>query len=650
MTKRHIQELSKVWKCLLADTIHAFPELEAFLKRDLERFERCVEARGLPFLLVDLPAVGKHLDRCLANGEYNFEGLPATSRGHSKVKLPRFLGRIYLLIFDDTGRLKEEPDTEAIFFLRQLTLFAKKYTIPCPTRLVSAAVVEMADVDAKLPEPSRFWNDPDCDLNGDTYRGLVHSRYNQRDDNWDERQLFLANFDIVSKLLSSALGSYDPQQWRFKHGPGAVSEKTGKHDKYTWSAWSEVLERVFPIADCGYHSYSSWARRCCDVPTDNPSGASSRLIAVPKTYSGPRLIAAEPGSNMWCQQNLLSYMYGRSGRTWLRGYVSFGDQSINQQLARDASVTGETATIDLSMASDLVTPDLVGQLFRTRPELLAALRSTRTPLVSQHLTRRVKETIMLKKFSTMGNATTFPVESFVFLTIALASVFTDRRIKPTDENITAFYGKVSVFGDDIVIPKGSRETFVRALEMLHFKVNTGKSYWNGKFRESCGVDAYNGVNVTPVYYRQAYDGTARSLSSVLATRNRYYDRYLLNTASYLTSTLPRHLAKVAPTSGAVGITTRGSLDNDPSRIRYNKDLHRWEIRTIGLSSNTSKSKTDGDSALLQYFTERPSPYTAWESGYEQKPLVKRRKVWVGLHELGTQSSSCGATVLLLSNQ
>lgn len=650
MSKCHVQELSKVWKCLLTDARHAFPQLATELERDLIRCERQVKARGIGVFLLDLPAIGKHLDRCLANGEYIPCMLPLTKRLSHGPKTPRFLGGLWLLIFDPDGRLKEEPDIEALFFLRQLLLFAKKFKVDCPKSAVSAAVVEMYSHDATLPKPKDFWSDSNIGVERSGYTGFASSMPLSFGTDGREHRLFLVNLDKVSRLIASALGIYDPADWRFKHGPGAIAERTGPSNKFCWSNWSERLEMVFPIADYGYHSYSSWGRdvappglaftkrdpaaKRLEIGSHEPG---SRLVAVPKTFAGPRLIAAEPSEHMWCQQSLLSYFATRSARSWISRFVVFDDQSQNQKMCIAGSVTGSLSTIDLSMASDCVTPDLVGNLFRTSPKLLLALRASRTLFVSQQLTHRVSETLVLKKFSTMGNAYTFPVESLAFLAIVLAAVLTHRRKDVKLEAIEDLIGEVSVFGDDLIVPTDSREAICSALEMLHFKVNTGKSFWSGNFRESCGVDSFRGHDVTPVYYRQHYSGNAKSLSSVLATRNRFYNRYLLNTAGYLESTLPRNLLRVAPGSGAIGLTTRGALDNDSLRVRYNTELHRREFLVLTVSSSQQKTKTDADAALLQYFTERPSPFTAWEHGYVQRTYERVRRTWVGSCRSGAQS-------------
>jgi len=96
----------------------------------------------------------------------------------------------------------------------------------------------------------------------------------------------------------------------------------------------------------------------------------------------------------------------------------------------------------------------------------------------------------------MGNATTFPVESLVFWAICSASLQYHGFHQP---------GAVFVFGDDIIVPAEMAEVVINDLESFGLVVNRTKSFWRSNFRESCGVDAFNGVNVTPVRWKTSVD-------------------------------------------------------------------------------------------------------------------------------------------------
>jgi hypothetical protein len=636
MSKCHVRELSNVYCALFQDALYAFPTLGAEFEKDLTRLKVLVERRGIRVYLDDLPAVGKHLDRCLAGGQYNLSGLPLTKRFSNRVVIPKFLRGLYLLVFHEGGSLREDCNAEAVFFLRQILYAAKKATYACSFEKTRDEVLEFIETDAQLPEPEGYWNaaDPSLPVAGVPYQGFGNSpQLKERIGLLEPRlrpdvSLFLTMLDKVSSLVTTTLGVYDPAEWRFRHGPGAIAETVGPSNKYSWTNWSESLESEYPLADCGFHNFASWADKCNDPTSIGSSEPSSRLVAVPKTYSGPRLIAAEPSEHQWCQQNSWNYFCSRTSSGWIGRFVTFRDQSRNQLLCCRGSETGSVATVDLSAASDRVTCHVVGQYFRSNPKLLSCLRASRTRSVQQSLVRDAPRVIELRKFSTMGSANTFPVETLIFLGVALASVLVSRKLRCSLENIMGLTEEVAVFGDDIVIPSDSRELFVEALEVLYFKVNRAKSFWTGRFRESCGVDSFRGVNVTPAYWKCFYDGGPESLASVTESANNFYKKWLLNTSAYLASTLPRSIPMVAMSSGVAGLKSRLPVRNSGFPRRYNRYLHRDEIRVLTTIASQRRIATNDDTALLQYFTEEPSPDNIWVHGVPQRPRLQKKPRWV----------------------
>lgn len=697
MSKCHVKELQNLWEGILEDATHAFPTLKDEFERDLSRLQGTVAHRGIRVFLEDLPAIGKHFDRCLSCGQYNASGLPLTKRRSETVVIPKFLGGLYLLVFHSSSLLKEEPNVEAIFFVRQLTLAFKKGKLACTTEANEKEVVAFFAVDSYLPEPDGFWQTTDCPISPSLHEQnscigdvghlcpvstTTHSPGKQcegsaldkvafraplrRDVVDAERKVYqgfgkstlyrtrvqsspahlrkalsvlLARLDFVSNLVTSTLGSYDPSRWKFRHGPGAVSEYTGPANKYYWNNWSDALESEFPIADCGFHSYSSWADSLHSRGEVSSSELPSRMVCVPKTYSKPRLIAAEPSANQWCQQNIWHYFRDRCKSTWINNFVRFRDQkSLNQALCKKGSKDNTLATVDLSEASDRVTCHAVGQMFRGNPRLLNCLRASRTQVVSQNVTDKVPSEIRLRKFSTMGNACTFPVESLLFLSIAVATVLTQRGLRPTKRNVESLFGEVAVFGDDIVIPVECRELFVEILGVLDFKVNDRKSFWTGRFRESCGVDAFGGVDVTPAYWRIFNDGKPESLASTVGSRNNFYKKFLLSAADRLASTIPRRLyvPTVHMRSGVFGLTSFLGANVDGFKTRTNPHLQRSEVLVTSLIGCQERLPIENDSALLQYFTEDPDPLSKWSSGIPQRPKTKLRPRWVALTDLEEQ--------------
>lgn len=657
MSKCHVRELNEVYRALFRDAQYAYPTLGAEFEKDLARLLSLVEHRGLPLYVVDLPAIGKHLDRCLSDGEYKLSGLPLTKRFSNRVVIPKFLRGLYLLVFHETGRLREDYDVQAVFFLRQILYVAKKTTVACSDSKVVDEVLDFINIDKSLPEPDRFWSGSEStdDSIERTYLGYGRSKlYAARVDSMPPRErrqlsVFLANLDFVSSFVTSTLGPYSPSDWKFRHGPGAVSEAIGPSNKYCWKNWSSLLESEFPIADYGFHSYSAWAHSSHRLSSFGSSEPYSRMVAVPKSYSKPRLIAAEPSEHQWCQQNMWHYFAERTHSGWIRDFVHFNDQNLNQTLCSLGASSGALATVDLSAASDRVTCHAVGQFFRGNPKVLKCLRACRTRRLQQKLAPNAPEFVELRKFSTMGSACTFPVETLIFLSIALASVLTARGYnylgvrnrshrRVMERTLMSLRGEVAVFGDDCIIPIDSRELFFSALEVLDFKVNLSKSFWTGKFRESCGVDSFGGVNVTPVYWKTLNDGKPESVASTVETSNNFYKKFLLATSRRVASTLPWVIPTVDIRSGVFGLKSRTRHYDNRLRGRWNSKLMRGEVFVLQPKAVQRKLPIEDDSALLQFFTEDPDPQTLWSSGVPQRPTLRMKGRWVATSDLAVQAS------------
>lgn len=62
---------------------------------------------------------------------------------------------------------------------------------------------------------------------------------------------------------------------------------------------------------------------------------------------------------------------------------------------------------------------------------------------------------------------------------------------------------VYVYGDDVIVPKDYALHVQPALEAVGLLVNVNKSFYKGPFRESCGGDYINGVEVSPVRFKMS---------------------------------------------------------------------------------------------------------------------------------------------------
>lgn len=632
----------------LDDCALAYPALTKEFSRDKLRLRSAIESRGVRFALDVLPAARKHLDKCVAQQRLTLFNLAHHAPYKRGSTIPRLFKGLYLRVFDRSGVLKPDADATALKYLRQLLGAVRKLKLDCDIGDRCEAVAEFFRTDAAVHPGTLTWANRDgLDL---TNLDAISYEESARDE-CGQACLFdmpaTANvpFNLARRIqqvadyVSSKVGSFDPGTWRFKHGPGAVSDQQFGSYRYEFECWPDRLERVFPYADFAHANY------VCAIPdlyTSSPVRGfqmepPAKLHAVPKSITTPRLIAAEPVALQWCQQAVRDFLYTRVAESVLGNFVDFRRQGLNGDLALAASRSGSHATIDLSSASDRISPWHIERLFRRSPTLLEALQATRSVWIRQDIDKKSPKFYKLRKFSTMGNAVTFPVQSLFFLTVALACLLETRKARVSDRFFKSLgKGEVRVFGDDIIVPKDCAEMVVQTLEALGLKVNTNKTFLNGEFRESCGVDAFRGHDVTTVSILDLPERTRPgSIVSSVDVHNNLCEEGYMHTARYIQKTVARIVSNkiqyVSHGSGAFGWSNRFGDAPTNCKIRYGRRLDRVETKALHLRVSETRKPPKGVAALLQYFTEVPLVVSSAVStlGYlAQRPKTSLVLGWV----------------------
>ncbi len=208
-----------------------------------------------------------------------------------------------------------------------------------------------------------------------------------------------------------------------------------------------------------------------------------KLVFVQKNAKTHRSIVVEPTLNGFIQKGIGTYMKDRLKRY---AHVDLTDQSRNQKLAYEGSVEGVLATVDLSMASDTVATNLVASLLPL--DWFELLSSCRTSTVTYD---RHEGPIELQKFSSMGNAYNFELESLIFWALTVSCC----------EHLNINTCDVSVYGDDIIVPVYAMGLLEEVFDVCGFKINRSKSFSSGPFRESCGADYHSGISIRPYYQK-----------------------------------------------------------------------------------------------------------------------------------------------------
>jgi len=633
--KSYAEFILGVFRALLVDCARYYPNMTKEFDRDYKRLSSAIDSHGIRFTMDVMPNFRKHLDKCLSERRLTHSSLCHFGPDRKGGTIPRLFRGLILRVFDRSGLLRDQPDITAIKLLRQLLGVVRKLEMAAGLKDQRNAVREFYQIDYSVRNGHLNWDDhssfaeevltnatsmKDICNDGITTQGELLLQEGTDASSRTLRTL-LAKVQLVADLCTGEFGSFEPIDWSPKHGPGAVSDQVPGISKYTFSSWSDRLESVFPYADFAVANYA-----CVDtIPIEVArfqgfsKEAPARLHTVPKTIKTPRLIAAEPVSLQWCQQAVRDYFYSRVENTFVHNFVDFRRQDMNGRLALEASRDQSHATIDLSSASDRISCWHVERLFRRSPSLLCALQASRSVWLTQDICRKNPQFHKLRKYSTMGNATTFPVQSLFFLVIALAAVLHVRNMPVTKKSIHSL-GKwtVRVFGDDIIVPSDCSELVVRMLETLELKVNSKKTFLEGNFRESCGTDAYGGHIVTTTNVldmpRSASPGSI--VSSVDAHNNLLQAGYwtaaaFVRQTAYLSGY--KKIREVKHGTGAFGWLTYGVPLNTGFRTRVNGSLHKPEILTLENVSSSRRTPASGESGLLQFFTEAAKVVTSAKS-------------------------------------
>lgn len=307
---------------------------------------------------------------------------------------------------------------------------------------------------------------------------------------------------LAQRKIGNLLGQFtwDEASTGFDWGPGATFSlpRTQSDPIHKFQGFPETTPDNSALAMAAILHSPAWSAGLNSEGGGLLIVEGNRVITVPKNFKTDRVIAIEPRMNMYIQKGIGDMIRRRLRRVG----IDLSDQSINRQLAFQASRTGELATVDLSMASDTVSRELVHTLLPV--DWVEALEQCRSPIGVLPSGKRV----VYQKFSSMGNGYTFELESLVFWALCSAVV----------EALKLSGATISVYGDDLIIPSVCFEPLSEVLEYCGFKVNEKKSFNTGLFRESCGFHAFAGCDVTPFYIRRS---VKRPLDLFLLHNNLY---------------------------------------------------------------------------------------------------------------------------------
>ncbi len=545
-------------------------DLEVSVERDYTYLCSRYEHEGLSFLTITLPTLSDSLEAGLESGLFTLpSGFKSCRRGGT---LPAFLQGLFKRVFSMDGSLSSDPCHQSIYWIRQISRFFKKPKIACSPEREALAIRRFRAIEE--------------DLN-------AHNQAVNRQDNL---------LDEVARILWSAVfPTVNDHRIICGHGPGVTADRRRSNERRRIRYWYQRHELHFPSADHAFHNYGeAWSGgsdngvaglRYLDLLDEPPV----RVVFVPKTLSSPRVIAIEPSSMQFVQQGIARYMMRIiESHSLTRNSVRFTDQEPNRRLAYEASKHRKLATIDLSDASDRVHLELVNRIFRSSP-ILEYLQDSR----SLHADLPDGSNLILHKYASMGSALCFPVEACVFYTLVLTAIIRASGKRPCYSTIRSISRKVSVFGDDIIIPSEYTDVVSEYLESFALRVNRRKSFSKSAFRESCGADYFEGTSVLPVYARQLApdrrsEWTPSHIMSWISTADQFYLTGKWHICQVIRDMVEDVLKRKLPRSRrkVLGLGFASLLFD--TELRFDKPTYAFKQRRLVYRPSKRKDNIDGD--------------------------------------------------------
>jgi hypothetical protein len=209
--------------------------------------------------------------------------------------------------------------------------------------------------------------------------------------------------------------------------------------------------------------------------------------AVPKSWKAARIIAPDTILGGFLSRGLGEYIRRRLEKNT---HIDLANQQDrHRRWAQVASISGHLSTIDMSKASDSFVWRHIELIVPSNWHHALDIVRTRHCLVPY------QDTHELSSYMLMGSGHTFPLQTLLFFCLAEAT-----------RTLLKCRGKVSVYGDDIIVPTRMSTQLIAVLSGLGFTINSEKSFYDKPdperpshtfFRESCGGDYKGGVDVRP---------------------------------------------------------------------------------------------------------------------------------------------------------
>lgn len=340
--------------------------------------------------------------------------------------------------------------------------------------------------------------------------------------------------------------------------------------------------------------------------------------SVAKTAKTERGIAVEPWLNLFVQTGINAVLRDKLAKCGL----NLSSQKTNQDLAlhatRELDDPDGYCTIDLSNASDTIATEVVRELLP--PEWFEILDRTRSRFTRFSGEKGYAAT---ERFCSMGNGFCFPLQTLIFASLVYASAKCRGYDHPRD---------FSVYGDDIIVRKEIFADVIQSLRTMGFQPNSRKTFADGPFRESCGVDAHSGEDVRPIYC-DGFDTVSKIYNlHNQSIRRTYTTEYFATIRPLLRKWVRKNFSKydlVSPYDPTVRLDEEGRVDGafwvpfdeamSHRNARYHPETWSWSFTLLYPSP-----KVDNAHSLVTSVAGRVSTlWAALTGGSSSAPFVLR---------------------------
>jgi len=198
------------------------------------------------------------------------------------------------------------------------------------------------------------------------------------------------------------------------------------------------------------------------------------------------------------------------------------------------------------------------------------------------------------------------MEAMVFTTLIFLGIQKSLNTPLYRKDLKRYAGSVRVFGDDLIVPKDNVTSVVGSLEHFGARVGASKSFWTGKFRESCGGVYFNGHDVSFDRVRQVFPTQRQDVSEVISLvslRTRLYKSGYWSTVRWIDGILGKlltHYPTVGPHSSLLGRVSFLAEDAKSfSGCRLHPSLQTPVVKGFVVEAKPPRDNLDGTGALLK---------------------------------------------------